>query len=191
MNAVVNVLASWLIGYGRSGGGGDGVPFALIYSCLAISSIVSKASASSLRKACSSSYSPGLPSLSRIIRPEPAHPDSQKIKIMRAMRIMEPKEETRPMTTPVKAEDGDEFAMVTTLCGSRLNRLCSGRHRAATPALEKILVRLLISRRCGFSREVVSSDAECYGGLREEEKKEVECSVIARGSWLARGEFCV
>lgn len=84
-----------------------GVPLALRYSVLDMSSIFSKASASSLANACSSSYSPGRPIRSRMIRPEPAHPDAQKMKMTRKMRTMEPKEDARPMMTPVKAEDGD------------------------------------------------------------------------------------
>ncbi len=46
------------------------VPLALKYSVFWISSIDSKASASSLANACSSSYSPGRPMRSRKIRPE-------------------------------------------------------------------------------------------------------------------------
>lgn len=87
-------------------------PLALRYSVLDMSSIFSKASASSLANACSSSYSPGRPIRSRIIRPEPAHPDAQKMNTMRKMRTMEPKEDTRPMMTPVKAEDGDDAMVV-------------------------------------------------------------------------------
>lgn|SRR5687768_8281347 len=86
------------------------IPFALRYSVLVISSIVSRASASSLAKACSSSYSPGRPSRSSRIRPEPAHPVAQKTKMTRAMRMMEPKDEARPMTTPVKADEGVDDA---------------------------------------------------------------------------------
>lgn len=85
---------------------GKNVPFARKYSVLDISSIVSSASASSLANACSSSYSPGRPNRSSRMRPDPAHPVAQKTKMTRAMRIIEPKEEASPMTTPVKAEDG-------------------------------------------------------------------------------------
>lgn len=38
-----------------------------------------------------------------------AHPDTQKMKMTSAMSMMEPNEETRPMMTPVKAEEGDEL----------------------------------------------------------------------------------
>lgn len=82
------------------------LPFARRYSVRAMSSIVSRASASSLKNACSSSYSPGLPSRSRMMRPEPAQPDAQKMKTTSAIRIIDPKEETSPMMTPVKAEEG-------------------------------------------------------------------------------------
>lgn len=94
-------------------------PLALKYSVLDISSMFSKASASSLANACSSSYSPGRPIRSRIIRPEPAHPDAQKMKTMRKMRTMEPNEDTKPMMTPVKADDGDDAMVVTDFKSSR------------------------------------------------------------------------
>lgn len=90
-----------------------GIPFALKYSARAISSMVSRASASSLANACSSSYSPGRPNRSNRILPEPAQPETQNKKMMRDMRMMEPKDETRPMMTPVKADDDDGIAMMT------------------------------------------------------------------------------
>ena len=43
-----------------------------------------------------------------MIRPVFAQPETQKMKMTRAIRMMEPKEETRPMITPVKADEGDE-----------------------------------------------------------------------------------
>lgn len=44
-----------------------------------------------------------------MMRPVPAQPETQQTKTTRAMRMMEPKEETRPMMMPVKAdEDGDD-----------------------------------------------------------------------------------
>lgn len=95
------------------------IPLALRYSVLDMSSIFSKASASSLANACSSSYSPGRPIRSRIIRPEPAHPDAQKMNTMRKMRTIEPKEDTRPMMTPVKAEDGDDAMIAEDFKSSR------------------------------------------------------------------------
>lgn len=95
------------------------IPLALRYSVLDMSSIFSKASASSLANACSSSYSPGRPIRSRIIRPEPAHPDAQKMNTIRKMRTMEPNEDTRPMMTPVKAEDGDDAMMAADFKSSR------------------------------------------------------------------------
>lgn len=52
--------------YGKTG---YMIPFALRYSIRCRSSMFSKASASSLASACSSSYSPGLPMRSRMIRP--------------------------------------------------------------------------------------------------------------------------
>lgn len=70
----------------------------------------SRASASSRAKACSSSYSPGRPRRSRMMRPVFAQPDTQKMKMTRAMRMMEPNEETRPMMTPVKADEGVELS---------------------------------------------------------------------------------
>lgn len=94
-------------------------PLALKYSVLDMSSIFSKASASSLANACSSSYSPGRPMRSRMIRPEPAHPDAQKMNTTRKMRTMEPNEDTRPMMTPVKAEDGDDAMMAEDFKSSR------------------------------------------------------------------------
>lgn len=43
-----------------------------------------------------------------MMRPVLAHPETQKMKMTRAMRTMEPKDDTRPMTTPVKADEGEE-----------------------------------------------------------------------------------
>ena len=76
-----------------------------------MSSIVSRASASSLAKACSSSYSPGLPKRSSKMRPEPAHPVAQKMNMTSAIRIIEPKDDASPMTTPVKADEGVDDAV--------------------------------------------------------------------------------
>jgi hypothetical protein len=43
-----------------------------------------------------------------MIRPVLAQPETQKMKMTRAIRTMEPNDDTRPMTTPVKADDGLE-----------------------------------------------------------------------------------
>jgi hypothetical protein len=43
-----------------------------------------------------------------MIRPVLAHPETQNMKMTRAIRTMEPNEDTRPMTTPVKADEGEE-----------------------------------------------------------------------------------
>lgn len=44
------------------------------------------------------------------MRPVLAQPETQKIKMTKAMRTMDPKDDTRPMTTPVKADDGFEVS---------------------------------------------------------------------------------
>ena len=74
-----------------------------MYSALAMSSMFSSASASSLANACSSSYSPGRPMRSSRILPLPTQPEIHIEKTTMETRMMEPKEETSPMMTPWKA----------------------------------------------------------------------------------------
>ena len=81
-----------------------GIPFALKYSVLCISSMTSKASASSFAKACSSSYSPGRPMRSRKMRPEDVYRKKYTMRKTRAMRTADPNDESRPMTTPFMAD---------------------------------------------------------------------------------------
>ena len=86
--------------------------------------MVSSASASSLANACSSSYSPGRPKRSSRILPDPAQPETQKMKMMREMRMMEPKEETRPMMTPVKADEADDVVDSMVVCEAPMGVEC-------------------------------------------------------------------
>lgn len=50
------------------------------------------------------------------MRPEPAQPEAQKTKTTRPMRRMEPNDETRPMTTPVRADEGSDMVAVVAVC---------------------------------------------------------------------------
>lgn len=43
------------------------------------------------------------------MRPEPAQPEAQKTKTTRPIRRIEPNDETRPMTTPVRADEGSDM----------------------------------------------------------------------------------
>lgn len=50
------------------------------------------------------------------MRPEPAQPDAQKMKTTRPMSRMEPNDETRPMTTPVSADEGSDMVADVCVC---------------------------------------------------------------------------
>ena len=78
--------------------------FALRYSVLCSSSIVSKASASSCAKACSSSNSPGRPSRSSKIRPREVYLKKRKMARIRSAMPAEPKADNNPIRMPRPVE---------------------------------------------------------------------------------------
>lgn len=75
-------------------------PFALRYSALCNSSIVSRASASSCAKACSSSNSPGRPIRSSRMRPLDVYLKKKTIASTRTAMPAEPKADKTPMRIP-------------------------------------------------------------------------------------------
>lgn len=76
------------------------IPLALRYSVLWSSSMLSKASASSLAKACSSSYSPGLPMRSNNILPRFVYLKKKKIASTSTAMPAEPKADRMPIRMP-------------------------------------------------------------------------------------------
>ena len=80
------------------------LPFARKYSDLDMSSMTSRASASSRAKACSSSYSPGRPRRSSIIRPRWVYLKKKKTVRMMMATAAEPKAESTPIRTPFPVE---------------------------------------------------------------------------------------
>jgi len=80
------------------------LPLALRYSALCNSSIVSRASASSLAKACSSSYSPGLPIRSSMILPRFVYLKKKKTARTSTATPAEPKADKTPINIPRPVE---------------------------------------------------------------------------------------
>jgi hypothetical protein len=94
------------------------IPLALRYSVLCNSSIVSKASASSLAKACSSSYSPGLPMRSSIILPRFVYLKKKKIASTSTAIPAEPKADKMPIKIPLPVDPA--LILITTDDGAML-----------------------------------------------------------------------
>ena len=79
-------------------------PFALKYSAFCISSMPAIASSSSLKKACSSSYSPGRLILSKKIFPRLVYRKKYTIAMMMPTIAAEPNADIMPMRMPLPVE---------------------------------------------------------------------------------------
>ena len=108
-----------------------------------------------------------------MIRPVFAHPETQKIKITRAMRMIEPKDDTSPITTPVKADEGDEEnpMMATGVCWATLSGCCECGVRAY------VSYRSFDQASTGLTEVLatgVTAAADSFGGYQSQEETDAE-----------------